>query len=167
MNAVWREPAEETIGLYPGLVMHDGRVNGSITVGRSRLPLWAICATAISGSWQEVEEDWPTVKDYGFGEEDFVEFIYCLMEMRGEFGRLLLVLADAERRWRAHDHLRDDRAWWEMPTVRTRILKQLRRCVASLEAVEPRKPYSHWRRIGPGVSSYDFEAAAATEQGGA
>ncbi len=145
MNAVWREPEEESIGLYPGLVVHDGRVSGSITAGRSRLPLWVICATAIRETWQEVENSWPSVKDYGFGEEDFAEFIYYLMEMRGEFGRLLLVLADAERRERAHDHLRDDRSWWEMPTVRIRILKQLRRCVAALEAVEPKKPYSHWR----------------------
>lgn len=159
---IWRNPSAETED-YPGLVVHDGRVTGSITVGRSRLPLWAICSTAIKGSWNtertwndDVESGWEPSR-YGFTEDDFAHFIYCLLEMRGEFGRLLLMLADAERRERAHDRLKDDRGWWEMPTVQRRILAQLRRCTEALEATEPKKPYSHWKSIAPGLAAYDLE----------
>lgn len=95
---MWREPAEETDDIFDGLVVHDGRVTGSITIGHSRLPLWAIIGPLIHGGWEEVLEDWDYIEeDYEFTSNDLFRFLYNLMEMRGEFGRLLLTLAAAER----------------------------------------------------------------------
>lgn len=134
------------MGLYPGLVVWDGRVTGSITVGRSRLPLWAICTTAIRGHWSKEDaskEHWGSVESgwgdtYGFTDEDFAHFIYCLMEMRGEFGRLLLVLANAER---ADLRFVWPSGWWTKPTVRRRVRQQLQRCIEALDALdEPQEP---------------------------
>ena len=48
MSTPWRNPAEESLGLYPGLVVDDGRQSGSITVGQSRLPLWSFIGTALA-----------------------------------------------------------------------------------------------------------------------
>jgi hypothetical protein len=55
-EGVWREPSEESVDLYPGLVVHDGRVSGSITTGRSRLPLWAFMFVAIRDGWGGTSE---------------------------------------------------------------------------------------------------------------
>lgn len=93
---IWRDPAEETED-YPNLVVHDGRVTGSITTGRSRLPLWAIIYTAIHQGWDEVEAGWSPTEHYGYTAQDLADFLYYLLEARAEFGRLLLVLANAER----------------------------------------------------------------------
>lgn len=45
-RGVWREPAEESHDLYPGPCVHDNRVSGSITVGRSRRSRLATRATS-------------------------------------------------------------------------------------------------------------------------
>lgn len=138
-RGIWRDPAEESMDLYPGLVVHDNRQTGSITAGRSRLPVWAFCTTAILGQWSEGGKQysgWGSVEgsynpeEYGLTEEDFANFIYCLMELRGEFGRLLLVLADMERRERHW------RSWWQTKVNRGRMRRQLRRCLAVLDALE-------------------------------
>lgn len=130
--SVWRDPAEESVGLYPGLVVHDGRVSGSITVSRSRLPLWAFVGWLPELGWSEVVKSWDYIeKDYHWTAEKMSEFLHSLLEQRGEFGRLLLVLADAERRESGHG-----RVWWEKKTDRKRIAAQLRRCLAALEALE-------------------------------
>lgn len=156
MSPIWREPAEDTYS-YPGLWLSDDCVTGSINVKDSRLPLWAIVGELVQNGWKGVERGWE-MKRYepNFKQSDLAGFLYYLLEMRGEFGRLLMELADAERRQQAHDVTKDDRNWWEMPTVRTKLLKQLKRCVDALEAVEPKKPYSNWKRIGAGIASYDF-----------
>lgn len=144
MSGPWREPDEESLDLYPGLVVHDGRVSGSITFGPTRLPLWAPVLRF---------ED--ALEDYGAdpAEVQAAEcFLHDLLEMRGEFGRLLLVLADAERR----DSEREDEAlepygpvvditpgrpgavelpppWWHDADLRAPVIDQLRRCLAALE----------------------------------
>lgn len=123
----WREPYEESVDLYPGLVVHDGRVTGSITTGQSRLPLWAFVSTAIQRGWDEVERGW-TPSDYGWSEEEMALFLYCLLEMRGEFGRLLLVLADAER----CEVAGNGNPWWQTKRHRKRVATQMRRCLAAL-----------------------------------
>lgn len=129
MSGPWRDPDEESVDLYPGLVVHDGRVTGSITVGSSRLPLWAFAALAIGQGWDAVEDSYD-VADYGYTANDLCGFVGGLMEMRGEFGRLLLVLADAERCERNSSHRRP---WWETKRHRKRVADQLRRCLAVLE----------------------------------
>ena len=89
MSGPWRHPDEESVDLYPGLVVHDGRVSGSITAGRSRLPLWAFSWEAITRGWGEVETGYEPGR-YGIGAEDFAQFVTDLLEQRGEFGRLVL-----------------------------------------------------------------------------
>jgi hypothetical protein len=125
---IWREPDEESVDLYPGLVVHDGRQSGSITVDRSRLPYWAFAGW----DWDEIVTGWDYITtDYGWTEERHRLFLHDLLEPRGEFARLLLVIADAER----CDRVRGGVApWWETKRHRKRVGDQLRRCLAMLEA---------------------------------
>lgn len=137
-GAPWRDPAEESVDLYPGLVVSDDRVSGSITVGRSRLPLWAFVAWLPDLGWDEVVRSWdyiekPEPDGYGWDADKMGEFLHCLMEMRGEFGRLLLVMADAERCERRRGRAFGP-AWWETKKHRRRVAAQLRRCLDALEA---------------------------------
>src|SRR5947199_308825 len=55
---IWRNPAVESTDIYPGLVVQDDRVGGSITIRSSRLPLWTLIGTAIREGWDEVQERW-------------------------------------------------------------------------------------------------------------
>lgn len=116
---------------YPGLVVDDERVSGSITAGRSRLPLWAFTGMGVVHGWQEVETGWPDIEGpyYRWSAEKQAEFLTDLLELRGDFGRLICVLADAERRERS----RGDTPWWERPKTRKRVLRALLRCVEALE----------------------------------
>jgi hypothetical protein len=127
----WREPREETVGLYPGLVVDDGRMTGSITIGPSRLPVWAILGEYFTGGWDDVVAGWPYIEtEHGFTENDLYQLFRCLANQRGEFGRLLLVLADAERLEAKRGDLTP---WWKTKRHRKRVADQLRRC---LEVVE-------------------------------
>lgn len=120
----WRRPAEESAGLYPGLVVHDARVSGSITAGASRLPLWCITPTAIHSGWDDVEAGWSPTATCGYTAVDLAQFLHDLLGLRGEFGRLLLVLADAER---------CKAKWWRTKRHRKRVGDQLHRCLDVLE----------------------------------
>jgi hypothetical protein len=127
---VWRDPAEQT-SEYPGLFVHDGRVTGSITAGQSRLPLWAFAGW----DWGEVVASYPQVEEYGWTEQRHAGFLHHLLQHRGEFARLLLVLADAERRDREREE--DDLTapvWWDDPDLSRPVIEQLRRCLAALES---------------------------------
>lgn len=127
-----RRPAEESVDLYPGLVVHDDRVTGSITVGRTRLPLWAFMDFALDVGFKDAVEDYYQPEYYElFGKDAACGFPHDLMELRGEFGRLLLVLADAER---CERHGR--RAWFQTKRHKKRVRQQLERCIAVLEAQE-------------------------------
>lgn len=127
----WREPAAET-SEYPGLVVHDGRVSGSITIGPSRLPMWAFVSWIPTLGWDEVIKGWPYIEDeYDWTAEKQGEFFHHLLELRGEFARLLLVLADAERCEHARRQWR--KPWWETKTHRRRVRAQLKRCLKILE----------------------------------
>lgn len=125
----WRDPAEESADLYPGLVVCDDRVTGSITAGRSRLPLWVVIPPAVIHGWGEAEKGWePSV--YGWTADKTGEFLGHLLEQRGEFGRLLLVLADVERR--EDEQGQDGSPWWGQDASRRRVVEQLRRCLVAL-----------------------------------
>lgn len=159
MGYPWREPGEETTDLYPNLVVHDGRVTGSITCGRSRLPLWAFASVAITHGWEEVEGGWEP-SDYGFTAKDLAAFVYNLLEARGEFGRLLLALANAERL----ENLREDAVldeatggqggmvdispwkedsvklpppWWDDPELSAPVRDALQQCLDALDHPRP------------------------------
>lgn len=151
----WREPDAETED-YPGLWVHDGRVTGSITAGQTRLPLWAIIGTAILNGWDEVEDGWePTCTA-----EELADFLHDLLQARGEFARLLLALANAERvEAEAEREILDQYAdedgiaivkvfpetdpdavpmpppWWAGGDTANAVYRQLRRCLEVLEPV--------------------------------
>jgi len=152
-QGVWRTPGVETED-YPNVVVCDGRVTGSITIGHSRLPLWAVSGTAIEDGWDEVEAGWSPTEHYGFTQDDFSNFVYYLLELRGEFGRLLCILADVERqefdredRWLDEKNdgsgiveiplgkANDDTPppWWAHKPSRQRVITQLRTCLRTLE----------------------------------
>lgn len=123
-----RFPREESLDLYPGLVVSDDRVSGSITVGRTRLPLWAIPLEFVE--WDEWEH--PTAD---ITEHEARMFVFRLLDMRGEFARLLLVLAEGER-VEAAGRLPRDKRWWQTRWHRRRVADQLRRCLAIVEGEE-------------------------------
>lgn len=125
----WRYPDEESVDLYPGLVVCDGRVSGSITLGRSRLPLWCFVPMIPAHGWSEAEHSYD-LASLDYTPEALAHFLGDLLEMRGEFGRLLLVLADAERCERQRTA---DKPWWATKRHRKRVADQLRRCLATLE----------------------------------
>lgn len=115
----WRQPDEETEGLYPGLVVHDGRVSGSITIGPTRLPIWAIPLRF--DEWDEYADGHSPIS-----ERDAVEFVHNLIQSRGEFARLLLVLAESERTERL------SAPWWTVKRRRKAVRDQLLRCLNCL-----------------------------------
>lgn len=129
---IWRDPSEESVDLYPGLVVWDDRAGDSIIAGRSRLPLWAFIHTVVRAGFDAAEDGW-SPSTY-LEDDDLGLFLVNLLEARGEFGRLLLVLADAERAAR-------DRGsfcfWWEEPDLSRRVVEQLERCLRSLEPDSP------------------------------
>jgi hypothetical protein len=147
--SVWREPAEATRD-YPGLEVHDGVVTGSVRCG-GRLPLWAFAGVVARCGWGEVQAGWDP-EQYGWTPDKHDEFLYYLLEQRGEFGRLLCVLADVERqeseRWDADtdEHFAEVHPgetvcdcgrpfpppWYEQPDLRLRVVDQLRRCLTAL-----------------------------------
>lgn len=132
-QAVWREPAECTTD-YPGLEVQDNRVSGSINVGPTRLPLWAIVHEVIEDGWEEAAEDYNITPDL-LTQRQFAGFLYCLLEQRGELGRLLCILADVERQ--EHEASEDDGdwVWWKWPEHRQRVIDQLDRCATMLRAM--------------------------------
>jgi hypothetical protein len=121
----WREPAAQTNG-FPKLMVHDDVVTGSINIRNTRLPLWSIVPHAILEGWDVVERGWEPEKHYGYTKEDMAHFLYCLLEQRGEFGRLLLLLAKAE------DSEKTFAVWWENAYYRQRVIDQLEACLAIL-----------------------------------
>jgi hypothetical protein len=131
-EGVWRSPDVESLDLYPGLVVHDGRVSGSITIGQSRLPLWAVIHTALNGGFDRVELEYgPT----GWNGEEFTHFLYNLLESRGELARLLLVLADVERQESLDDS--SDLVWWDRADQRSRVRDALTAALAAIDEMPP------------------------------
>jgi len=119
---IWRNPSEESIDIYPGLVVQDNRVSGSITIRQTRLPLWTLIGTAIQEDWESVQEGW-NVADYDYSAEELADFLYHLLELRGEFARLLLEFANAHRQ---------NDFWWVDEKKSEKVRAQLQRCLDSL-----------------------------------
>ena len=124
-QGVWQTKAKQTNG-YPKLMVHDDVVTGSINVRNTRLPLWAIISIVINEGWEQVERGWSPEEHYGFTREDLAHFLYYLLEQRGEFGRLLLLLANVEKL----------ECWWENAKARQRVKKQLQNCLDALNEVD-------------------------------
>lgn len=139
MSGPWRDPAEETVDEYPGLVVHDGRQVGAITVGRSRLPL-SRAAWHLAKGWCDFSDEYHDGSGlvYGWGDGDVARFLSYLFEHRGEFGRLILTLADVERIEAERAEALADEGhpwlpWWDMPDLAGRVADQLNRCLAAID----------------------------------
>ena len=124
-QGVWRTKRIQTKG-FPKLMVDENVVTGSINVRNTRLPLWAIITTVICEGWEAVEGGWSPTARYDYTKEDLAHFLYCLLEQRGEFGRLLLLLAKVE----ALD------CWWENTNGRRQVMKQLQNCLDTLNQIE-------------------------------
>lgn len=126
MTGPWRHPAEVSDDLYPNLSLSDNVVSGSIVFQGSRLAAWAVIADLVAAGWPAVRREYLPPCDASV----LSGFLYDLLEARGEFGRLLLVLAEANLQERTADA---DRAWWDDPALSARVVDQLRRCLAVLD----------------------------------
>jgi len=128
---VWRDPAEESNNLYPKLAVNDNRVSGSILVGGTRLPLWSFVGYASKDGFAAADNSYSVV-DAGLTADELSEFLSFLFQVRGEFARLLLVLADVERIELERDlpaYGEGMTAWWDQSDLRFRVRDQLRRCI--------------------------------------
>jgi hypothetical protein len=85
-----RRPAECTED-YPGFTVDDGRVTGSINIGPTRLSLWAVTPYAFHYAAAELSEAWPHRDPADWG--DAGTFLANLLNVRGDFARLMCVLA--------------------------------------------------------------------------
>jgi len=110
----------------------DDRVSGSITVGCSRLPLWAFVGTIVTDGWETVvseEDGWPYLEDgYSWTRQKMSDFLYYAMQSRGEFGRLTLLMAEMNRIGEEANA-----PWIEDKANRERMREQLQRCLDALE----------------------------------
>jgi hypothetical protein len=127
--SVLRQPAEESADLYPGFVVCDDRVAGSITAGRSCLPVWAFIGTLVRDGWGEAHEAWQIKTTTGLTKERLSDLLHDLFQARGELGRLLLVLAAAHREVDGETAP----AWQDQPELCAHVKAQLRRCLEVLE----------------------------------
>lgn len=108
--------------LYPGLSVRNHMVSGSICVHPTRLPVWSPQLRALDLDHY--------IDDDGAVNDLIGEFLHFLVQQRGEFGRLLLVLADVERAEAAGPS--DGKAWWLRKKHRKRVARHLRRCLRAL-----------------------------------
>lgn len=100
-----------------------------LSIGASRLPLWCFIGWAIQDGFRTAADDYYSDGYYDtFDEKAAAEFLSCLFDQRGEFARLILLLADAERCER-----HSGKWWWETKRHRKRIADQLRRCLALVD----------------------------------
>lgn len=119
-----RRPSEASVGLFPCLTVTDNVQSGSICFDQTRLPVWAPL-------WRVQElDDYTQPGDPAEAWEEAANgLVFNLLQQRGEFARLLLVLADAER----CQHHGGRRAWWDTQRHRARVGDQLKRCLAVLD----------------------------------
>ena len=131
-RSILRKPAEESVDLYPGLCVCDDRVSGSITAGQTRLPLWAFVGTVVNEGWEHVvseEEGWPYMEEaYSWTQQKTSDFLYHLMQPRGEYGRLVLLLAEMNRVSEENDE-----SWVLNADRRRQMREQLQRCLDALQ----------------------------------
>jgi hypothetical protein len=109
---------------YPGLVVMDGRVSSSITLGQSRLPIWCIPHRGFNIEWHTGS---PTA--YGVSDDDLARFVFRLLEARGNWGRLLCIIADEER---ASEHV--PFLYCVSPRAKKRLRAALQACIEELDA---------------------------------
>ena len=115
---------------YPLLFIHDNVQAGSITFGRTRLPVWA-------PRWEIVDlDEYVTDAEPHDEWKDTAEaFVRDLLDQRRDFARLLLAVADAQRQergWESHDWGQPF-GWERDDDLKAPVVEALRRCLAALE----------------------------------
>lgn len=86
--------------------------------------------------WAKVQADREITE---ITEQQLADFLYFLLEHRGDFGRLLCVLADVERQRAEMDESGKYEivSWWHHPEMKARVRAALQRCVDSLDKPPP------------------------------
>lgn len=121
---------------FPGLIVWEERMCGDITVGHSRLPIGMVLAIMLQDPpVADVEDCYPDVTKKE--QRRLVEFVRCLVGHDGDWGRLLCVLADVNRKTAN----RRDRNWNAKPWIhrrkdRDRVRAALLTCLAALDALD-------------------------------
>lgn len=130
-DGIWREPDEQS-NLYPGLMVHDGVQTGSICLRDTRFPLWAYVTDIVHSGFEKASDSYGYTSD-AWDADAMSRFLYCLLEQRGEFGRLMLLIADAERLEHERGIGAMSQPWWRTKRHKKRVGDQLRRCLEALE----------------------------------
>jgi hypothetical protein len=144
---------------YQGFIVHDGRVAGSITVGPTRLPLWAPISTMIDAGFSIAAQSWPSLSEQS-SPKAIGQFAQDLLWQRKEFGRLLCVLADVERQdreARSGGGQRSLQPWYAHAENVERVRASLQSCLQHLEVIAAEDyryiiwtdaDYEKWRSTG-------------------
>lgn len=117
---------------YPGFVVCDNRRFGSITLGHTRQAVRDVLSYAMTvEGWDDA------IAGYGWDEDpegtiagvsltDLGNLLDVLFDLRGDYGRLVLAMANAERRGGG--------SWPERPRIRKPVVDLMRSCLADLES---------------------------------
>lgn len=95
MNPARKEP-NRSRKLYKPLLVNDARVSGSITLGDSRLPIWAI-PHHFDIQTHQGTETYTDAYDQEISDADLGNFLDDLLNCRKSQARLLLALANNSR----------------------------------------------------------------------
>jgi hypothetical protein len=149
----WQRPGYDGADIYPPFACDDRMRAGGVNIGSTRQLVHDLLASIMEGGWEwAVESFGPQACEPG----DYARFLHDLLNVRGEFGRLLLTLAAAERAENdRHDAVLDEATggkgglvnitpgdpeavelpppWWESPDLIAPVVAQLRRCLAILD----------------------------------
>jgi hypothetical protein len=119
---------EPTDGLFPGLSVWDARMAGAITLKDSRLPVYVLASMVMKygDDWERVTDSYDVPEWYEW--TDVRLLVTMMLNLRGEWAKLVLIMADGERR-RSHNGL----PWWRKKRDRARVRAQLLRCLAMLD----------------------------------
>lgn len=145
----WRRPGYSGDDIYPPFACDDGMRAGGVNIGSTRQLVHDLTGAILMGGWDEAVDSYG---EQACSSDDYGQFLHDLLDMRGEFGRLLLHLAAAVRLARERDDAKidahwaeahpnaamcdcmavDHLAWHEDPDVYRPVVEQLRRCLAVL-----------------------------------
>lgn len=149
----WQRPEYKGDTIYPGFGCWDQMRAGGVNIGSTRQLVHDLIGSIMEGGWDAAVDDYG---EQSCSADDYCRFLYDLLNVRGEFGRLLLTLAAAERAETERETAVLDQAtggqggivnitpgdpdavqlppaWWEDPELKAPVVDQLRRCLAVLE----------------------------------
>lgn len=150
----WQRPGYRGDDIYPPFACDDGMRAGGVNIGNTRQLVHDLLWSVVGGGWERA------VSDYGeqcCTADDYARFLHDLLDVRGEFGRLLLTFAAAEKAEADKDeaavskhfaevHPNEEvcdcetgvyRSWWEDPELSEPVVAQLRRCLDVLTDDSP------------------------------